>query len=190
VRVFEKEGFDPPEPPVLDIEEETLGQNLEPGIAQHAIKEGFEDLGNIEIISFGGGGEPYIDTSENAIDGELSLVFDFPGGAWGGAYFLMEQPRNLNNYTHLVFALNKPESLADAEIKLESPSTEAAVYLIDYESTELANGFVEYVIPLSDFEGLDLIQLSIPFAIWNPMDVNGEFIAATVLIDNLHFISQ
>ena len=190
VRVFEKEGFDPPEPPVLDIEEETLGQNLEPGIAQHAIKEGFEDLGNIEIIAFGGGGEPYIDTSKNAIDGELSLVFDFPGGAWGGAYFLMEQPRNLNNYTHLVFALNKPESLADAEIKLESPSTDAAVYLIDYESNELTNGFVEYVIPLSDFEGLDLIQLSIPFAIWNPMDVNGEFIAATVLIDNLHFISQ
>ena len=190
VRVFEKKGFNPPAPPFLNIEEETLGQNLEPGIAQHAIKEGFEELGNIEVISFGGGGEPYIDTSENAIEGELSLVFDFPGGAWGGAYFQMEQPRNLSNYSHLVFALNKPQNLVDAEVKLESPSTNAAIYLIDYESTELSDGFVEYAIPLSDFSGLDLIQLRIPFAIWNPMDANGDFIAATVLIDNLHFANR
>ncbi|MBW6480457.1 MAG: glycoside hydrolase family 16 protein [Bacteroidales bacterium] len=190
VRVFEKEGFNPPLPPVLNIEEETLGQNLEPGIAQHAIKEGFEDLGNIEVISFGGGGEPIIDTSDNAVDGDLSLVFDFPGGAWGGAYFEMEQPRNLSNYSHLVFALNKPENIVDAEVKLESPSTNAAVFLINYESTELYNGFVEYAIPLSDFSGLDLIQLRIPFAIWNPVDANGDFIAATFLIDNLHFANR
>jgi beta-glucanase (GH16 family) len=190
VRVFEKEGFNPPPPPVLNIEEETLGQNMEPGIAQNAIKEGFDELGNIEVISFGGGGEPFIDTSENAIDGELSLVFDFPGGAWGGAYFLMEQPRNLSNYSHLVFALNKPENLVDAEIKLESSATNAAVFLIDYESSELTNGFVEYAIPLSDFTGLDLIQLNIPFAIWNPVDANGDFVAGAVLIDNLHFANR
>jgi beta-glucanase (GH16 family) len=190
VRVFGKEGFNPPAPPVLNIEEETLGQNMEPGIAQNAIKEGFDELGNIEVISFGGGGEPFINTSENAIDGELSLVFDFPGGAWGGAYFLMEQPRNLSNYSHLVFALNKPENLTDAEIKLESSSTNAAVFLIGYESTELTNGFVEYAIPLSDFTGLDLIQLNIPFAIWNPVDANGDFVAGAVLIDNLHFANR
>jgi len=187
VRVFAKEGFTPPPPPVLNIEEETLGQTLEPGIAYHAIKEGFDDLGNLEIISYGGGGEPYIDTSENAIDGELSLVFDFPGGAWGGAYFLMELPRNLSNYTHLVFALNKPENLADAEIKLESPATAASVFLKNYSATPLSNGFVEYAIPLSDFQGLDLIQLNIPFAIWNPKDGSGNFVAATVLVDNVHF---
>ncbi len=187
VRVFEMEDFTPPAPPILNIEEETLGQPLEPNIADNAIKEGFEELGNLEVIAFGGGGEPYIDTSENAIDGGLSLVFDFPGGSWGGAYFLMEQPRNLSSYSHLVFALNKPENLVDAEIKLESSTTNAALFLKDYESTPLTNGFVEYAIPLSDFQGLDLIQLKIPFAIWNPTDGNGTFVAATVLIDNVHF---
>ena len=187
VRVFEKVGFTPPAPPVLVIEDETLGQTLDPGIAYNAIKEGFDALGNLEVIAFGGGGEPFIDTSEVAIDGDLSLLLEFPGGAWGGAYFLMEQPRNLTSYSHLVFALNKPENLVDAEIKLESPSSDGAIFLKDYESTELENGFVEYVIPLSDFQGLDLIQLHIPFSLWNPVDGNGDFVAATVLIDNIHF---
>lgn len=188
VRVFEKKGFSPPDEPTLNIEEETLGQTLEPNIGDNAIKEGFTALGNIEVIPYGGtGGTPVISTSDVAIDGELSLVFDFPGGNWGGAYLLMEQPRNLSNYTHLVFALNKPENLVDAEIKLESPSTNSAVFLVNYESTELPNGFVEYAIPLSDFQGLDLIQLKIPFAIWNPKDGNGQIVAATVLIDNVHF---
>lgn len=187
VRVFAREGFTSPAPPVLNIEEETLGQTLEPNIADHAIKDGFDDLGNLEIIAFGGGGEPFISTSENAIDGELSLVFDFPGGHWGGAYILMEQPRNLSQYTHLVFALNMPASLANAEIKLESPSTQAAIFLENYQSTELTSGFVEYVVPMSDFQGLDLIQLRIPFSIWNPVDAQGNFVTATVLIDNVHF---
>ncbi len=190
VRVFTREGFDPPPEPELDIEEETLGQTYEPDIAENAIREGFDDFGNLEVVVFGGGGEPYIDTSENSIDGELSLVFDFPGGNWGGAYFYMEQPRNLSNYSHLLFSLNKPDNLVDAEIKLESPSTDAAIFLIDYESTEVANGFVEYAIPLSDFHGLDLIQLNIPFALWNPKDGDGEYVSATVLIDNVHFANH
>ena len=187
VRVFTKEGFDPPPPPELDIDEETLGPPVDSGFVYHAIKEGFEDLGALEIIAYGGGGEPFIDASETAIDGEKSLLLDFPGGAWGGAYFLMEEPQNLDSYTHLVFALNKPENLVDAEVKLESPATNAAIFLKDYESTPLTNGFVEYAIPLSDFQGLDLTQLNIPFAIWNPVDGSGTFLAATVLVDNVHF---
>jgi beta-glucanase (GH16 family) len=190
VRVFEKKGFTPPPSPDLVIEEETIGQPIEPNIADNAIKEGFEDLGNVSLIVFGGGGEPLIDTSENAIDGELSLVFDFPGGGWGGGYFEMELPRNLSNYSHLVFALNKPANLANAEIKLESPSTYASVFLVDYISTELSDGFVEYAIPLSDFHGLDLIQLKIPFALWNPVDAIGNFVPVTVLIDNMHFANR
>ena len=187
VRVFSKKGFTPTPPPTLNIEEETIGQVLEPNIGDNAIREGFEDLGNLEVIAYGGGGEPFIATSENAIDGELSLVFDFPGGNWGGAYLIMEQPINLSHFTHLLFSLNKPADLVDAEIKLESPSTNASVFLKNYQSTEVANGFVEYAIPLSDFQGLDLIQLKIPFAVWNPKNSSGEFVTATVLIDNVHF---
>jgi beta-glucanase (GH16 family) len=188
VRVFSRKGFTPPAPPTLNVEEESIGQVIEPNIADHAIREGFEDLGNLEVISYGGGGEPFIATSENAIDGDLSLVFDFPGGNWGGAYLLMEQPRNLSQYTHLVFSLNKPADLVDAEIKLESPSSNASVFLTNYQGSEISDGFFEYAIPLSDFQDLDLIQVNIPFAIWNPVNGSGEFVTATVLIDNVHFL--
>jgi beta-glucanase (GH16 family) len=190
VRVFAREGFTPPSAPVLNVEEETLGQILEPNIARHAIKEGFNDLGNLEVISYGGGGEPLISTSDTAIDGELSLVFDYQGGNWGGAYLLMEQPRNISHYTHLVFSLNKPVNLVDAEIKLESSTTQKAIFLKNYTGTAQSNGFVEYVIPLSDFAGLDLIQLKIPFAIWNPVDANGGFVSGRVLIDQIHFANR
>jgi hypothetical protein len=48
-------------------------------------------------------------------------------------------------------------------------------------------GFMEYTVPLTDFTGLDLTEISIPFAIWNPQDVNQSFVAASVLIDNVYF---
>lgn len=187
VRIFQKEGFTPPEEPELNIEEETIGQVLEPNIADNAIQDDFDALGNLEVISYGGGGEPLIDTSEDAIDGELSLRFDFPGGNWGGAYISMEQPKDLSSYSHLLFSLKMLENLTDAEIKLESISNSSSVFLVDYQGVEIASGFVEYAIPLTDFQGLDLMQMKIPFAIWNPKDVSGDFVTATVLIDNVHF---
>ncbi len=33
----------------------------------HAIKEGFTDLGNGTVVVFGGGGEPTVKTSEEAV---------------------------------------------------------------------------------------------------------------------------
>ena len=126
-------------------------------------------------------------TSETAIDGDLSLVFDFPGGNWGGAYIELTAAKNLSNYTYLKFSLNKPTSLVTAEIKLESPSGNASVFLADYTGSPVAEGFVEYTIPLADFTGLDLTQITIPFAIWNPMGSYQNFVAATVLIDNVYF---
>lgn len=187
VRAYSNDGLELPAEPTLDVEEETIGQILEPNIADNAIKDGFDNLGNIEIIAYGGGGEPLIDTSESAVDGDLSLKLDYQGGNWGGAYIEMEQPADISEFTHLTFSLNKPESLVDAEIKLESTDSDATVYLKDYTSTTLENGFEEYVIPLSDFEGLNLNNLNIPFALWNPVNDNAEFVEATVLVDNVHF---
>ena len=144
-------------------------------------------MGNLDVLSYGGGGEPLVLTSETAIDGDLSLVFDFPGGNWGGAYIELAAAKNLGNYAYLKFSLNKPSSLVNAEIKLESPSTNAIVFLEDYTGLPVAEGFVEYTIPLADFTGLDLTQITIPFAIWNPKGAYQNFVAATVLIDNVYF---
>ena len=77
VRIYYRDGFSPDDPPSLDVDEETVGQIIEPNIGDNAIKEGFTALGNIEVIAYGGGGEPFIATSETAIDGDLSLSFEY-----------------------------------------------------------------------------------------------------------------
>ncbi len=187
VRLFSKDDLQVPASPPLNIEEETVGQIIEPNIGDNAIREGFTEFGSLDVLSYGGGGEPLVLTSETAIDGDLSLVFDFPGGNWGGAYIELAAAKNLGNYAYLKFSLNKPSSLVNAEIKLESPSTNAIVFLEDYTGLPVAEGFVEYTIPLADFTGLDLTQITIPFAIWNPKGAYQNFVAATVLIDNVYF---
>ena len=186
IRVYSKNDFQAPDAPALDIEEETVGQFIEQTIAEHAIQDGFTDLGSLEVIVYGPGA-PEISSSETAIDGDASLVFDFPGGNWGGAYLQLDTPKDISAYTHLKFSLNKPDAYVNSEIKLEAGTTNAFVYLADYTGTELTDGFVEYTIPLTDFSGLDLTGLTIPFSIWNPQDASDAFVEATVLIDNIYF---
>lgn len=187
VRVFEKDDFTAPAAPALDIDEESFGQTIEPTLAQHAIKDDFTDLGNADLTSYGGGGEPVVSGSDVAIDGDSSVVFDYPGGNWGGAYMELSRNVDLSAYSTLKFALNKPSALVDGEVKLESTSTDFAVYLKDYTGTDVGNGFMEYSIPLSDFTGLDLSDIRIPFALWNVQDANQDFVAGTVYVDRLHF---
>jgi beta-glucanase (GH16 family) len=187
VRLFSKDDLEVPASPPLVIEEETVGQIIEPNIGDNAIKEGFTELGSLAVISYGGGGEPEVLTSDTVIDGDLSLVFDFPGGSWGGGYIELASAKDLSNYTYLKFSLNKPAAMVTAEIKLETAAGHASVFLADYTGSPVGEEFVEYNIPLADFAGLDLSQITIPFSIWNPMGAYQNFVAATVLIDNVYF---
>jgi hypothetical protein len=75
----------------------------------------------------------------------------------------------------------------NAEIKLESSKTNAAVFLKDYTGKDVGKEFMEYSIPLSDFTDLALGDIIIPFGIWNPQDTNMAFVKGEVLIDNLYF---
>jgi beta-glucanase (GH16 family) len=186
IRVYSKNDFLAPDAPALDIAEETIGQVLEPNIGDNAIQAGFTDLGSLEVVVYGPGA-PEIASSETAIDGDASLVFDFPGGNWGGAYLELETPKDISAFTNIKFSLNKPDALVNSEIKLEAGATNAFVYLADYTGTEITDGFVEYTIPLADFPGVDLSGLTIPFSIWNPQDASDAFVEATVLIDNIYF---
>jgi beta-glucanase (GH16 family) len=187
IRVFSKDGMEVPAAPPLNIDEETVGQVIEPNVGDHAIQSGFTYLGNLEVISYGGGGEPMVSASDTAIDGDKSLRLDFPGGNWGGAYFELQDPRDLSGYTHLRFSLNKPSYLVKAEIKLESQSTFASVFLENYTGVPVSEGFEEYTIPLADFTGLDLTTVTIPFALWNPKNAYDAYVGAKVLIDNVYF---
>jgi hypothetical protein len=59
------------------------------------------------------------------------------------------------------------------------------MFLVNYTATDLGNGWEEYRIPVADIvaEGLSLEQVSIPFALWNPVDSEGNFPAVDILFD-------
>lgn len=186
VRVYSKDGMQIPAAPILDIDEETVGQVIEPNIGDHAVKDGFNEFGELSVITYGPG-EPFVSTSDSAINGNLSLVFDFPGGDWGGGYLELSENKDLSSFSTLNFSVFKSENLQNAEIKLESTATNFVVFLADYNGTDAGEGFIEYNIPLSDFTELDLTDLKIPFSMWNPQDVSETIIPARVLIDNIYF---
>jgi beta-glucanase (GH16 family) len=187
IRVYSKNDLEIPEAPELNIEEETIGQYIAPGLADHAVRDGFTELGNIGVIVWGGGGEPEISGSEISIDGDSSLSFNFPGGNWGGGYIEMAEPKDLSNYSSIHFSIRTDDDFTDAEIKLESTSTNASIFLKNYTGTVVAEGFTEYAISLSDFSGLDPSELTIPFAMWNPLDNLQNYYTGLILIDNIYF---
>ncbi len=194
VRYYQLDGFVPDNPPALDVNEETIGGgdvNAGDGDPLVAIQTGFNALGSDIVFNrFGGGGEPTYNNSSDAVDGAESIEFDYPGGAYGGAWMVIPAS-DLSAYAgdNLVFAIKKPASITNYEVKLEGASTAASMFLQNYSSTDLGNGWEEYSIPLSDFTdaGLDLSTLTIPFALWNPQDDGGNFLDVTVLFDNIRF---
>ena len=189
VRVYSKDGLNAPAIPPLDIDEETLGQ-LSNDLALFAFNGSLSQFIGISLKAFGGGGEPDITTSDIAVDGDSSLMLSYPGGSWGGAFFELDPTIDASQYASgtLVFSLHKPAELSDIEIKLESVATAASLFLKDYSGVDVGNGFLEYRIPISDFtgSGLDLKDLKIPFALWNPVDASGEYLVGVILLDNIY----
>jgi beta-glucanase (GH16 family) len=189
VRYYSKDGFTAPDPPVLDIDEETVGVLIPQSLAQHAFNSTLGQFPDVEIMVFGAGGEPFISSTDVVVEGDSALLFSFPGGNWGGGWFEMIETLDMSAYAtgNLVFSIQKPVDLNDAEIKLESATNSASVFLIDYTPTAVANDYMEYIIPIADFTDLDLTTIRIPFALWNPMDATGAFIAFDVLVDNIYW---
>lgn len=188
VRAYSEDGLTLPDEPALNIQEETIGV-LANDIAIQAFNTALNPFDQIGLKAFGAGGEPSISTSDLAVEGDSSLVFSYPGGNWGGGFFELDPTIDGNQFanTELVFSLNTPEDLHDIEIKLESVSSAHSVFLIDYPGMEVENGFMEYRIPISDFTDLSLDDFKIPFALWNPVDTNGEYIVGDIYVDNIYF---
>lgn len=188
VRVYSKDGFSAQAAPELVIEEETIG-NIDFELPKYAFNETMNPFENIAVKTFGDGGEPDIYTSDVRIDGDSSLVLNYPGGGWGGAFFVLEPVIDgsfLADKT-LRFSLNAPPEMTDIEIKLESVATNVSLFLKDYSGVDVGNGFKEYAIPLSDFEGLAFEDFKIPFALWNPKISEEEYLNGEVLLDNIYF---
>jgi beta-glucanase (GH16 family) len=190
IRVYEIDDLSPPDPPELNIEEEYNG-NISLRLAKHIFNSSFDYFDDVRIISYGDGGEPDFFPSDITIEGDSSVLFSFPGGNWGGAFFIMDPVVDASQFANgnLKFSLHKPAELVNMEIKLESTSTQSSLYILDYVGVDVGNGFLEYTIPFSDFQGLDLSKLMIPFALWNPIDAGGpySFVTADVLLDNVYY---
>jgi beta-glucanase (GH16 family) len=191
VRAYSIDDLEIPEAPAVDVDEETLGIIYDEFV-EHTLNESAVQFLDIGLKIYGDGGEPTISESDIAVMGDSSLSLDFPGESWGGAFFVNETSSyDMSAYAggNLVFSINKPESITDFEIKLESGDGDGQLYLINYTGVEVANGFVEYTIPLQDFVdlGLNLSNIFVPFAIWNPVNSDGNFQAGLILVDNIYF---
>ena len=103
-----------------------------------------------------------------------------------------ETPIDLTVYASgdLIFAIKKPTVVANLEVKLEGADGSAAsMFVVNYTATDLGNGWEEYRIPMADIanEGLSIDQVTIPFALWNPVDADGNFPEVNILFDAIRF---
>lgn len=188
VRVYSKDDLVIPEEPELNIAEETLG-NISFDLPKYAFNESLDQFENLLVKTYGDGGEPDIFTSDLVVEGDSSLVLDYPGEGWGGAFFILDpviDASDLSGKT-LKFSLNAPLEMTDMEIKLESVATAVSLYLKNYSGVAVGQGYMEYAIPMADFEGLSLSDLKIPFALWNPKTADEEYFKGEVLLDNVYF---
>jgi beta-glucanase (GH16 family) len=180
----------------LSAEAEVTGDSCETmgvpaGIATSAISSTFPDFNDIKLIAYGGGKSPVASVSTIAIDGTSSVQVTYPGGVWGGVYFQLNSVLDMSSYSggKLVVSVNLPPDVVNFEVKLESNDGVGSLNLLDYPSVAEDKGFSKYTIPLDDFValGLNLANLKIPFALWNPKNAAGKFPACSVLIDNIRF---
>ena len=143
-------------------------------------------MGVVELVNYGPD-MPDFSAAETALDGYYSLSFDFPvADEWGGGYLETGEKVDLSSYAFLKFSLKAPDTFSNGNIKLENnPSTFFEVALKDYTGTPRSNGFVEYTLPLADFEGLNLSEIKIPFSIWNITTSGSEEVS--LLVDDLYF---
>jgi beta-glucanase (GH16 family) len=188
VRVYSRDDFEPPAEPELNVAEETIG-NIDFELPKHAFNQALNPFENLAVKTFGAGGEPDLYASAIRVDGDSSLVLNYPGGGWGGAFFVLDPEIDASDLAGktLKFSLNAPAEMTDIEIKLESVATQVSLFLRDYSGEDVGNGFLEYAIPLSDFEGLEFTDFKIPFALWNPKTQDEEYLIGEVLLDNVYF---
>ncbi|MHC4439756.1 MAG: glycoside hydrolase family 16 protein, partial [Planctomycetota bacterium] len=179
---------DIPDEPVLDVDEETMGLGSTSALA--AINSDFTQFHDIKIIKYGPA-NPDISVSTVAVDGETSILAVYGGGNWGGFWFELDSPIDMSEYHNgnLIVMLDVPENIADFEVKLESAGGFGSVNLLDYPSEPVDNNYDKFTIPLADFValGLKLESLTIPFALWNPKGIGGEYTGGNVLVDNIYF---
>jgi hypothetical protein len=146
-----------------------------------------------------------MDASDPVYEGATSVAATFTGSqAWGGFFlsFDSEAPFDLSAFEggSLVLRIAEDEGLGNLNVKIEWASGSHEISLSPaYTPTEDGSGFLTYVIPLADFTGIDLSQVTIPLGIWNPMapavvvpdagPMAPEPYAGTLYIDDVYYVA-
>lgn len=133
-----------------------------------------------------------LSTSPTAYEGAASLLFYHDGVMRGGFYSAFTPPLDLSGRTSVVFALSGvPAEAAYFELKFEGGGVGKVLNLLSY--TPVSDGAWDiYTVPLADFVGVDRTQVS-AIGFWHPFsnavhdESLGHYVAAHILIDDIHF---
>ena len=124
--------------------------------------------------------------SEIAVEGDKSIKVPFNGKDWGGVYFMFDS-FDAGSAGKLGMSLRLPKNTASLELKAEGPSTvTGTVNILDYRVGEKVNGWVDFVVPLNAFKGVDSSRLSV-MGLWNPRNAGGAYVTGDLLVDDIHF---
>jgi hypothetical protein len=157
--------------------------------------------GNFGVDSQPGGAIVTSDVSDPVYEGAMSLSAAFAGGqVYAGFYLGFAEAQDLSRFEggSLVLRIAEASSLVDAGVKIEWTGGSFQAQLANYTPTSDESGFLTYRIPLADFTGIDLAQITFPFGFWNPMMASpatdagpGTPIAfgGTVYIDDVYFVA-
>jgi exo-beta-1,3-glucanase (GH17 family) len=129
--------------------------------------------------------------SSTAYEGSQSLMFDHDGAAKGGFYSLFAPPLIID-HDHVVFALSGvPSEAKYFELKFEGGGAGHTVNILSY--TPVSDGIWDiYTLPLNDFGAVDFNQVN-AMGFWHPFSHAthkadlGHYVAAQILIDDIHF---
>jgi exo-beta-1,3-glucanase (GH17 family) len=119
-------------------------------------------------------------------EGGRALRLVFTGESWGGVYFQLDG-YDAHAAGALAMRLRLPDGVAELELKLEAPETNArSVNLIEYATGREEAGWSTFRVPLTAFDGIDRSRVAV-LGLWNPSDRAGSFVAGEVWVDDIHF---
>ncbi len=119
-------------------------------------------------------------------EGGTALRLTFSGESWGGVYFMLGK-HDASAAGVLAMRLRLRDEVTRLELKLEGPETNTqSVNLIEYATGRDEAGWRSFVVPLTQFNDIDLSQVVI-LGLWNPSNFANVFMPCEVIVDDIRF---
>jgi hypothetical protein len=167
-------------------------------------------FGNLDVAAPGGGQVVTATATDPVYEGAASLSVTYNGAQqWGGFAFRFAAegdpattvPQDLSAFAggSLVFRFVADPALGNAVAKIEWVGNNTTELPLASYTPTVEGGFTTYRIPLADFPGIDLTQLTVPFALFNattPVSAatdagpgTSEPYAGTLYVDDVYYVA-